>query len=212
MRSLAVGAYALAMTAWGQGQQPAPGFQESVRKAMAASVDKQRASVLKQAASAAGRTATPADLFFTVPWPDAVPMVAAVQPVCDPMPAEQLNALIDENAKKQDLDAQLIRAVIGKESSNRPCVISSKGAQGLMQLMPATADQFGVIDPFDPKQNVEAGAKLLKQLLTKYKGDVALTLSAYNAGESRVDREGGIPSIPETMNYVTDILSKLPKR
>ena len=81
-----------------------------------------------------------------------------------------------------------------------------------MQLMPATADQFGVSDPFDPKQNVEAGTKLLKQLLAKYGGDVSLTLSAYNAGSGRVDRDGGVPQIPETQKYVTDILGKLDKQ
>jgi soluble lytic murein transglycosylase-like protein len=78
-----------------------------------------------------------------------------------------------------------------------------------MQLMPATAEQFNVQDPFDPKQNVEAGAKLLKLLLGKYDNDLTLTLSAYNAGSGRVDQEGGIPPIPETLNYVADILRKL---
>ena len=80
-----------------------------------------------------------------------------------------------------------------------------------MQLMPSVSEQFGVTDPFDPKQNVEAGSKLLKQLLAKYNGDLRLTLSAYNAGSDRVDKDGSVPQIPETMNYVNDILSKLPK-
>lgn len=77
-----------------------------------------------------------------------------------------------------------------------------------MQLMPATAVELGVGDPFDPKQNIDGGTRLLKQLLTKYNGDVALALGAYNAGAGRVDREGGIPQIPETMNYVSDILNR----
>ena len=81
-----------------------------------------------------------------------------------------------------------------------------------MQLMPATSEQFGVKNPFDPRQNVEAGTKLLKQLLTKYKDDISLALAAYNAGEGRVDRDGGVPQIPETQNYVNDIQSKLPKK
>ena len=81
-----------------------------------------------------------------------------------------------------------------------------------MQLMPATSEQLGVKDPFDPRQSVEAGTKLLKQLLTKYNNDVSLALAAYNAGEERVDRDGGVPQIPETQNYVNDIQSKLPKK
>jgi soluble lytic murein transglycosylase-like protein len=78
--------------------------------------------------------------------------------------------------------------------------------------MPAVSAQFGVHDPFDPKQNVDAGTKLLKQLLGKYNGDMKLTLAAYNAGSGRVDSEGGVPPIPETINYVIEVLSKLPKR
>jgi soluble lytic murein transglycosylase-like protein len=78
-----------------------------------------------------------------------------------------------------------------------------------MQLMPAAAEEFNVQDPFDPKQNVEAGAQLLKLLLGKYDNNLTLALSAYNAGSGRVDQEGGIPPIPETLNYVADILRKL---
>lgn len=134
------------------------------------------------------------------------------EPPCDPLSSDQLDPLIEENAKRQSVRADLLRAVIGQESGNRPCAVSPRGAQGLMQLMPAVAEQFGVHDPLDPKQNVEAGTKLLKQLLTKYNGDMRLALSAYNAGPERVDREGGVPQIPETINYVTDILSKLPRQ
>jgi soluble lytic murein transglycosylase-like protein len=78
-----------------------------------------------------------------------------------------------------------------------------------MQLMPATAEEFNVDDPFDPKQNVDAGAKLLKSLLERYKNDPALALGAYNAGPDRVDQAGGVPRIPETADYVTAILEKL---
>jgi soluble lytic murein transglycosylase-like protein len=110
------------------------------------------------------------------------------------------------------VDPELIRAVINQESGSRPCAVSEVGAQGLMQLMPATASELGVQNAFDPKQNVDAGAKLLKQLLAKYNGDISLALSAYNAGESRVDREGAVPPISETINYVFSILSQLAKR
>ncbi len=78
-----------------------------------------------------------------------------------------------------------------------------------MQLMPDTADDFEVDDPFDPKQNVEAGARLLKSLLNRYNNDASLALSAYNAGPTRVDEAGGVPPIPETTDYVTEILKKL---
>jgi soluble lytic murein transglycosylase-like protein len=100
--------------------------------------------------------------------------------------------------------------VIQQESGARPCAVSSKGALGLMQLMPATSDQFGVNDPFDAEQNINAGARLLRQLLTRYSGDVSKTLAAYNAGPGRVDQTDGIPSIPETVHYVSSILSSLP--
>jgi len=80
-----------------------------------------------------------------------------------------------------------------------------------MQLMPDTAQLFGVKDPFDPQENVGAGTKLLKQLLTKYDGDLSRALSAYNAGSGRVDEEGGVPPIAETINYVKDIMQKLAK-
>ena len=74
-----------------------------------------------------------------------------------------------------------------------------------MQLMPATALQFGVQDPFDPEENINAGARFLKQLMTRYAGDLTLALGAYNAGPGRVDAAGGLPPIAETLNYVQDI-------
>ncbi len=77
-----------------------------------------------------------------------------------------------------------------------------------MQLMPATQDQFKVDDPFDPKQSLEAGSKLLKQLLDRYNGDLPKALSAYNAGPGRVDQAGGVPDIAETKNYVLSILTR----
>lgn len=190
--------------------QVAPNWQDAIRNAMTPSLEKQRASIQKQAAAAANVTATPPGSFFALDWP-TMPAANIAQPICEPVPPDQLSGLIEQNASKEGVKAELIRAVIEKESANRPCAISPKGAQGLMQLMPETAQQFGVVDPFDPKQNVEAGTKLLKQLLTKYNGDVSLALSAYNAGSNRVDQEGGVPKIQETINYVADILAKLPK-
>lgn len=177
---------------------------------MAESIAKQRAAVIKQVGSVMGKAPTPSASFFTVPWVESP--VPFSSPPCDPMPATELDKLVQENSQQQGVQPDLIRAVIAQESGGRPCAVSWKGAQGLMQLMPATAGQFGVTDPFDPRQSVEAGTKLLKQLLTKYNNDVSLTLAAYNAGEGRVDKDGGVPQIAETQNYVSDIQSKLPKK
>jgi transglycosylase-like protein with SLT domain len=174
------------------------------------SIQQQRASVMKQIEKVTGKPAPPATSFFTVPWTGA-PSGFANAP-CDPMPADQLDQLIQRSSQRESVDPELLRAVIGQESGNRPCAVSSMGAEGLMQLMPETAGELGVHDAFDPKENVEAGAKLLKQLLVKYDGDVSLALSAYNAGETRVDREGTVPPIEETMNYVLRILGQLAKR
>jgi len=189
--------------------QPVADPGNTAQAAMAASLEKQRAAITKQVDSLIGRPTTPAASFFTVPWID---FPSFVLPPCDPLPGEQLDKLVEQSSKQEGVQADLIRGVINQESGGRPCAISFKGAQGLMQLMPATAAQFGVRDAFDPKQNVDAGTKLLKQLLGKYNGDVKLTLAAYNAGSGRVDSEGGVPAISETVNYVIDILSKLPKK
>ena len=117
--------------------------------------------------------------------------------------------LIDGAAQQQGVDAKLLRAVIDQESGFRPCAVSTKGAQGLMQLMPATAEELKVDDPFDPKQSIDGGARYLKQLLDKYKGDIPQTLAAYNAGPGATDQAKGVPDIPETRAYVDAILQKL---
>ena len=199
--AIAISAYALA--------QSVPDPQNTAQAAMAVSLEKQRVSITKQVDSLVGRPTTPAASFFTVPWID---FPSFVLPPCDPLPTDQLDRLIEQSSKQEGVQPDLIRAVISQESGARPCAISSKGAQGLMQLMPSVVAQFGVHDPFDPKQNVDAGTKLLKQLLAKYSGDVKLTLAAYNAGSGRVDSVGGVPNIPETVNYVIDVTSKLPKK
>jgi hypothetical protein len=201
MRVLLMGAFAAAV-GWAEDNPAAA--------SMADSMAKQRTAAMKQVAGVMGKAPTPAASFFTVPWVETPAPFSA--PPCDPMPAADLDKLVDQSAQQEGVKAELIRAVIAEESGARPCAVSWKGAQGIMQLMPATSEQFGVKDPFDPRQNVEAGTKLLKQLLTKYNNDVSLALAAYNAGEARVDRDGGVPQIPETQNYVTDIQAKLPKK
>ena len=128
--------------------------------------------------------------------------------MCPAMPEEALAPVLESAAKAQRLPARLLHAVIAQESGFRSCAVSEKGAMGLMQLMPATADQFHVKDPFDPQENVDAGSKFLRQLLEKYKGDLSLSLAAYNAGGAKVDEAHGIPDIAETRDYVEAIVGK----
>lgn len=179
---------------------------------MEESLARQRESVEKQKfaiqARLSGSEPKPgAASFFTVPWNQPAAPVAALQ--CDPVPPEQIGPLVAEISGREGLTPDLLRAVIERESSYLPCAVSPKGARGLMQLMPATAAVLGVEDVFDPRENVEAGAKFLKQLLTRYNGNLPLALAAYNAGPARVDEAGAVPYIPETLDYVSAILGKL---
>lgn len=177
---------------------------ERIRAAMKASLDSQKQSVRRQVSAA---KEVPSQEFFTIPWPSAPEMPATG--ACDALTESALTPIIEDAAKREELNPTLLREVIQRESAGHPCAVSPKGAQGLMQLMPATADQLGVHDPFDPKMNVDAGAKYLKQLLVKYGGDLALALAAYNAGPSRVNKSGEVPQIQETQQYVNAILDKL---
>jgi soluble lytic murein transglycosylase-like protein len=194
--------------------------QEAARKAMEASIARQRQAVAAMQMSIekqrAAVTATRSDAgggapavgtspapFFTLSWP-------ALGADCDPLPDIQLTPLIQQAAQHEGVDANLLRAVAQQESGFRSCAVSQKGAMGLMQLMPATAQELGVHDPFDPAESLSSGARLLKQLLERFGGDTALALGAYNAGPGRVEESGGVPRIPETIRYVQQILSKLP--
>ena len=122
--------------------------------------------------------------------------------------ATEIDSAIDKAAKRHGVDPNLVRAVIKVESNFDPRAVSRKGAMGLMQLMPDTARKLNVDNPFDPQQNVDAGVRHLKNLLTSYHGDVRLTLAAYNAGEMAVARAGGVPNFPETRNYVQQITQR----
>lgn len=117
-------------------------------------------------------------------------------------PSGDIHFIVDETANRFELDPELIHAIIKVESEYNPNAVSRRGAAGLMQLIPATAQRFGVNNPFDPKQNIEGGVTYLKYLLDLFGGDLSLSLAAYNAGENSVLRYGGIPSITETRNYV----------
>jgi soluble lytic murein transglycosylase-like protein len=112
---------------------------------------------------------------------------------------------IEQAAARHNVDPNLVRAVVKVESNFNPNAVSRKGAMGLMQLMPSTARQLKVKNPFDPEQNVDAGVRQLKQLLESYDGDIKLTLAAYNAGAGAVARSSGVPHYAETQNYVRRI-------
>jgi soluble lytic murein transglycosylase-like protein len=115
------------------------------------------------------------------------------------------HSLIDSISNTHGVDPALVRAVMKTESNFNRWAVSSKGALGLMQLIPNTGTRFGVRDFFDPQQNIEGGVRYLKFLLGKFNGDLDLSLAAYNAGENLVERAGRIPSIPETRDYVRKV-------
>lgn len=119
----------------------------------------------------------------------------------------QILNIISDISKKYDIDENLVKAVVRQESGFRHNAVSSCGALGLMQLMPSTARGLGVVDPFDPAQNIEGGVKYLKAKLKKYNGNLILALAAYNAGSGNVDKYGGVPPFKETQNYVKNILA-----
>jgi len=116
------------------------------------------------------------------------------------------NALISEAARLYQLPESFIRAVMRVESDFNPSVVSRAGAMGLMQLMPRTARSMGVSDPFDARQNIHGGARYLRILANRFKGDLVLTVAAYNAGEGAVEKYKGIPPYKETQRYVRRVL------
>ena len=138
-----------------------------------------------------------------VPYPEPDTAVAAPPPPAAPAPG-QYAEIIDQIAAEQGVDARLVRAVIQVESGYRARARSPKGAMGLMQLMPATARQYAVTDPYDARANIDAGIRHLKSLMQRL--PLALALAAYNAGEAAVQRFGGMPPYAETRDYVSRIL------
>ena len=120
---------------------------------------------------------------------------------------DAFDLLIQEQADHHGVDRGLVKAVIHTESGFNPQALSKPGAQGLMQLMPATAERYGVTDPFDPSQNVRAGTRHLKYLLERY-DEIELALAAYNAGETNVEKYGGVPPFAETRDYVKRVMAR----
>lgn len=120
---------------------------------------------------------------------------------------EFYNDIINRNSRKYNLDPFLIRAVITAESNWQPTAVSPKGAMGLMQLMPLTAREVGVKNPFNPEENIEGGTRYLRSLLDMFNGDITLALAAYNSGPETVRKFGGIPPIAETRGYIKKVLS-----
>ena len=177
----------LACAAAAGAQDPRAAVEQSVAKQRAA-VDRQRGSIRGQANAPPNAESS----FFTVPWAD--PLTPAV-PVreCDPVPEEQIGPLVRDISQRQGLTPDLLRAVIEKESAYLPCAVS----------------ELGVANPFDVRENVDGGARYLKQMLDRYGGNTVLALAAYNAGSRRVDEAGGVPDIGETLGYVSGILGKV---
>jgi soluble lytic murein transglycosylase-like protein len=185
--------------------QTAVELQRAAAQVMEKSVARQRESVAVQARGSLERPEGDAG-FFTFSWAKLIAESPESFADCDPLSQSEIGRLVTENAQREGLRPDVLREVMRRESAFRPCAVSKKGAQGLMQLMPATAGELGVTNPFDPEQNVAAGAKFLKKLLDRYSGDLTLALSAYNAGPGRVDEANGVPRITETQNYVGAIL------
>jgi soluble lytic murein transglycosylase-like protein len=139
-----------------------------------------------------------------VPGMSKVTVIAGAE-----LPVTRFDPYIEQVARETGLSASLIKAVALVESGFDPGAVSPKGAMGLMQLMPATARQYGVRDAFDPGQNLRAGALHLRGLLEEFDGDLTLALAAYNAGAGTVKRHGGVPDYRETRNYVRRVRETL---
>lgn len=118
----------------------------------------------------------------------------------------EIDQMIEVRARAQSLDPALVKAVVSVESGYDPAALSSKGAMGLMQLMPDTASSLRVEDPWDPDENLRGGTEYLRRLLDRFDGDLELALAGYNAGPEAVERHRGLPPFPETHGYVDRVL------
>lgn len=146
------------------------------------------------------------------PVPGTAPATTATVGAHAALPATPYDEFIERLAREHGLSPSLIKAVALVESGFDPTAVSPKGAQGLMQLMPATAREYGVRDAFDPYENLRAGTIHLRRLLDRFEGDLTLALAAYNAGEGAVRRSGGVPAYRETREYVRKVHDSLGPR
>ncbi len=152
-----------------------------------------------------GVTEVPADSVASFEAEDVISPPVTPPKVDAPLPVRDTRTLVRDAAIRSGLPPTLVESVARVESALRPEAVSPKGALGVMQLMPATARLLDA-DPHDTAQNIDAGARLLRELLIKYGGDVVKALSAYNAGEGAVDRYRGMPPYPETQDYVDKVI------
>lgn len=139
---------------------------------------------------------------YTVPGASTI---RATKPIVTVEKSARFEASITEHSRRQGVAADLVRAVIQVESAFNPVAVSNKGAMGLMQLMPATAVEMGVRNPFEPDENIRGGVTYLRRLLDRYNGNVELALAAYNAGMGNVEKYGDVPPFTETQNYVKKV-------
>lgn len=165
-------------------------------------VDEPPTSKHAPAAATVAKPVAPAAIPLTADTEATGSFVKPVEPrtVQDPM-----DRIVQEAAQRHKVDPALVKAVISTESDWNPHAVSRKGAEGLMQLIPETAERFGVGNPMDPVQNVEGGTTYLRWLLDRYNGDLRKTLAAYNAGEGAVDQSRGVPRYRETQQYVQKV-------
>jgi len=184
-----------------QPESPAKRQQDSIARQLQ-SIGAQQKSIERQRA-ATGQPANPSPRRFLAAVQESNPFD------CEPVSPMALEAAVHNAAQTYAVAPSLIHAVIRQESGGYPCAVSDKGAMGLMQLMPDTAADMGAVEPFDIGQNVTAGTRLLAELMQRYKGDLIRVLGAYNAGPTAVDRAGGTPPFPETIDYIHSILERL---
>lgn len=163
-------------------------------------------TMIEQKTKAAESVTQPAQSFSDVL--KVVPPTDFKYQVQEPMSASkvEIQRLVTQSCEKHNVDPRLVMALIQQESGFNQNAISKTGAQGLMQLMPATAKSMGITNAFNPSQNIEGGVKYLKGLLDRFNGNKILALAAYNAGPNAVNKYNGVPPFKETQNYVRNIL------